>query len=133
MTAHRGQRYASPEGEPYVFHPLRVMLGFIDPVEQVAAVLHDVVEDTELTIADLVEAGYSPEVVAAIECLTHRFDETYEDYIVRLARNEVARRVKIADLEENLANNRRLPDSPAGRERIDRYTRALERLGAGAQ
>ena len=128
-SAHRGQRYASPEGEPYVFHPLRVMLRFAEPVAQMASVLHDVIEDTDVTIDDLVEAGYSGEVVTAVDCLTHRGDETYEDYIDRVARDEVARRVKIADLEENLANNRRLPDSPANRTRIERYTRALQRLG----
>jgi (p)ppGpp synthase/HD superfamily hydrolase len=126
--AHRGQRYASPEGEPYVFHPLRLMLRFTDPVEQMASVLHDVIEDTDLTIDDLVEAGYTTEVVAVIDCLTHRDDETYDDYIDRVARNDVARRVKIADVNENLANNRRLPNSPANTERIGRYTRALERL-----
>ena len=48
--AHRGQRYPSPEAEPYVFHPLRLMLRFTDPVEQVASVVHDVIEDTDLSI-----------------------------------------------------------------------------------
>jgi (p)ppGpp synthase/HD superfamily hydrolase len=128
--AHRGQRYASPEGEPYVFHPLRVMLRFSDPADQIAAVLHDAIEDTDLSINDLAEAGYTADVVAAIECLTHRGDETYDDYIDRVARNDVARRVKIADVNENLANNRRLPKSRANTERIRRYTRALERLCA---
>jgi (p)ppGpp synthase/HD superfamily hydrolase len=128
--AHRGQRYASPEAEPYVFHPLRVMLRFTDPVEQIASVLHDAIEDTELTIEDLVDAGFTSDVVLVIQCLTHRGDETYEDYIDRVARNDVARRVKIADLNENIANNRRLPNSPGNRERIGRYTRALERLGS---
>lgn len=130
--AHRGQRYASPEGEPYVFHPLRLMLRFTDPVEQMASVLHDVIEDTDLSIDDLVEAGYTADVVAVIDCLTHRGDETYENYIDRVASNEVARRVKIADVNENLANNRRLPNSPANTERIGRYARALERLVAAS-
>jgi hypothetical protein len=106
------------------------MLRFTDGVEQMASVLHDVVEDTDLTIDDLVDADYATDVVAAIECLTRRGDETYEDYIDRVAGNDVARRVKIADLDDNLANSRRLPDSPSNRERIGRYTRALERLGA---
>jgi hypothetical protein len=105
------------------------MLRFTEPVAQMASVLHDVIEDTDVTIDDLVEAGYSAAVVTAVDCLTHRGDETYEDYIDRVARDDVARRVKIADLEANLANNRRLPNSPANRARIERYTRALERLG----
>lgn len=127
--AHRGQRYRSPEAEPYIFHPLRVMLGFLDPIEQMAAVLHDTIEDTSLEINDLVEAGYPVEVVTAIECLTHHDGETYGHYIERVAMNDVARRVKIADLKENLANNRRSPAAPGNAERIERYEQALARLG----
>ena len=77
--AHRGQQYSSPEAEPYIFHPLRVMLCLADPIEQVAAVLHDAIEDTELELSDLVGAGYSPEVVAAVDRLTHRAEESYEE------------------------------------------------------
>jgi len=126
--AHRGQRYSSPEGEPYIFHPLRVMLAFADPADQIAAVLHDAVEDTDLELADLTEAGYPAEIVAAVEYLTHRATESYEDYIDRVAANEIARRVKVADLRENLANNLRQPDSPGNADRIARYERALAQL-----
>ena len=128
--AHRGQQYSSPEAEPYIFHPLRVMLCLADPIEQVAAVLHDAIEDTELELSDLVGAGYSPEVVAAVDRLTHRAEESYEDYIDRVAANEIARRVKVADLRENLANNVRLLNSPENAARIIRYERALARLGS---
>jgi (p)ppGpp synthase/HD superfamily hydrolase len=125
---HRGARYPSPEAEPYVFHPLRLMLLFADPVDQTAAVLHDVVEDTDITLDDLHRAGYSSEIVAAIDALTHRTHESYEQYIDRVARNSVARRVKAADIEENLANNRRSPDEPGNADRIRRYEAALDRL-----
>jgi len=126
--AHRGQRYPSPEPEPYVLHPLRIMLCFRDLVDQMAAVLHDAIEDSDLEVRDLVEAGYPAEVVAAVDCLTHRTDESYDEYIERLAANEVARRVKIADLTENLANNLRFPDRLSNAERIARYEAALARL-----
>jgi (p)ppGpp synthase/HD superfamily hydrolase len=106
------------------------MLSFSEPVDQMAAVLHDVIEDTVFTIDDLVEAGYPDRVVAAVDCLTHRDDETYERYIVRVANDDVARRVKVVDLKENLANNRRLPRDPGNAERIEHYRWALERLGA---
>jgi (p)ppGpp synthase/HD superfamily hydrolase len=128
--AHRGQRYPSPEREPYVFHPLRVMLRFRDPVEQMASVLHDVIEDTALTIDDLVESGYSADVISAVDRLTHRAGESYEQYIDRVAGNEVACRVKVADINENLANNLRSPNSPGNSERIQRYRRALDQLDA---
>jgi hypothetical protein len=105
------------------------MLGFLDPIEQMAAVLHDTIEDTSLEINDLVEAGYPVEVVTVIECLTHHDGETYGRYIERVATNDVARRVKIADLKENLANNRRSPAAPGNAERIERYEQALARLG----
>jgi (p)ppGpp synthase/HD superfamily hydrolase len=108
------------------------MLSFSEPVDQMAAVLHDVIEDTLFTIDDLVEARYPDPVVAAVDCLTHRDDEMYEQYIDRVARDDVARRVKIVDLNENLANNRRLPRDPGNTERIERYRWALERLGAPA-
>jgi (p)ppGpp synthase/HD superfamily hydrolase len=127
--AHRGQRYPSPEQEPYIFHPLRVMLSVGKPADRIVAVLHDVVEDTDFELRDLVEAGYRPEVVAAVDSLTHRDNESYDEYIGRVATNEVARRVKLADLRDNLANNRRLRTSPDNAERIARYERALERLG----
>jgi (p)ppGpp synthase/HD superfamily hydrolase len=128
--AHRGQRYPSPESEPYIFHPLRVMLTRRGPVDQMAAVLHDAVEDTALDLRDLVEAGYQTDVVTAVDSLTRRVSESYEDYIERVAENEVARRVKIADLNENLANNQRLREAPGNAERIDRYEAALARLAA---
>jgi (p)ppGpp synthase/HD superfamily hydrolase len=127
--AHRGQRYPSPEQEPYIFHPLRVMLSVVKPGDQIVAVLHDVVEDTDLELRDLVEAGYRTEIVAAVDSLTHRDHESYDEYIGRVATNEVACRVKLADLRDNLANNRRLPTSPDNAERIARYGRALKRLG----
>ena len=96
--AHRGQRYPSPEAEPYIFHPLRLKLSLSDPVEQMAAVLHDTIEDTELEVQDLVTAGYPADVVEAIDCLTHRDGETYHASIERLATNDIARRVKIGDV-----------------------------------
>jgi (p)ppGpp synthase/HD superfamily hydrolase len=125
---HRGDRYPSPEAEPYVFHALRVMLQFADPADQTVAVLHDVVEDTEITLDGLRDAGYRPDIITAIDALTHHCHDSYEQYIERVARNPVARRVKIVDLEENLANNRRLPFARGNVDRIRRYEAALDRL-----
>jgi hypothetical protein len=128
--AHRGQVYPSPEAEPYIFHPLRLMLACITPVDQMAAVLHDVVEDTDLELRDLEEAGYPTELVAAIDSLTLRPEEPYDEYIERLASNDIARRVKVLDVKENLANNRRAPAAPGNAERVKRYEMALARLAA---
>jgi (p)ppGpp synthase/HD superfamily hydrolase len=130
VRAHRGQRYPSPEREPYIFHPLRVMLAFAHAPEQMAAVLHDAIEDSDLTSADLVRAGYPPRVIEAIECLSRCPGEEYADYIERVATNEIARRVKLVDLAENLANNRRCPDALGNAGRIIQYEAALVRLSA---
>jgi (p)ppGpp synthase/HD superfamily hydrolase len=97
--AHEGQR--DKEGLPYILHPLRVMMGVQGEEAQIVAVLHDVVEDTAVTLDDLRCAGFSEGVLAAVACVTHRKDEPYADYVVRCKGNEVARRVKLADLQDN--------------------------------
>jgi (p)ppGpp synthase/HD superfamily hydrolase len=105
------------------------MLCFSDTIDQMVAVLHDSIEDTDIAIDDLAREGYPAEVVTAIDGLTHRADESYKDYIERLAANEVARRVKLADLNENPANYRRSTDADGNAERIARHEAALARLG----
>lgn len=126
--AHRGASYASPEREPYVFHPLRLMLQFRDPTLCTVAVLHDVVEDTHVSLDDLVAAGFDGAVVGAVDALTRRQTENYAAYIERIALNPIARAVKLADLQENLNNNERLDPTPATVDRICRYRAAIERL-----
>lgn len=126
--AHRGQRYPSPEREPYILHPLRVMLAVRPLRAQMAAVLHDVLEDTAVSVADLRGTGLPEEVVAAVVALTHEPSDSYSDYIERVAGNPLARRVKLADLADNLANNRRLARTPEVAARIDRYRHAIRRL-----
>lgn len=97
--AHDGQTDKS--GAPYVFHPLRVASNFSDEVLQVIAVLHDIVEDTETSLADL-DARFPQDVVNAVEALTRRGEESYKEFIERVARNPNARLVKIADIRDNL-------------------------------
>ena len=84
-------------------------------------------------MADLRRAGYSQQVIEALDRLTRRDGEAYEPYIERIAKDTLARQVKLADLTENLANNRRLAEVVARRdvqERITRYERAIARLQA---
>ena len=128
--AHRGQTYPSPEREPYVCHPLRAMLAVRSETERIAAVLHDVIEESPITLEDLCRRGYGAEVVTAVDCLTRRSDETYDAYVERVATDMVACRVKLADLADNLANNRRSPRTPETEARIQRYLRARARIEA---
>jgi len=104
--AHRGQ--VDKAGKPYILHPLRVMLRLEDPAAQIVAVLHDVVEDTPVTLADLRAEGYSGEICDAVDCLTRRPGEAYEAFISRAAANPLSRRVKLADLEDNMDPRRRI-------------------------
>jgi (p)ppGpp synthase/HD superfamily hydrolase len=99
---------------------------------QMVAVLHDVLEDTDLDMNDLVGAGFPADVVAAVLALTHRPEQTYEQYIEEVARDPLARVVKLADLADNLRNNRRLARSSDVRARIARYESAIRRLRESA-
>lgn len=109
VEAHCGQVYPAPEPERYILHPLRVMLGVTSRVAQIVAVLHDVVEDSDTTLNTLAEQGFSEDILDALDCITHRPGEAYEDYVDRLSVNPIAREVKLSDLRDNLANNRALP------------------------
>jgi (p)ppGpp synthase/HD superfamily hydrolase len=128
VEAHRGQVYPSPDPEPYVLHSIRVMLGVTSRVAQIVAVLHDVVEDTNVTLKALEESGFGRPILDAVDCLSHRPGEAYEDYIDRLAANPLARQVKLADLRDNLANNRALPPTQENLARIAQYERAQRAL-----
>jgi len=97
--AHEGQK--DKEGLPYILHPLRAMMSVQGEEAQIVAILHDVIEDTSVTADDLRHAGFGEKIVAAMLCVTHRKDEPYADYVVRCKANEVARRVKLADLTDN--------------------------------
>jgi (p)ppGpp synthase/HD superfamily hydrolase len=89
------------EGQPYMLHLMRVMLGVDSIQAKTAAVLHDIVEDTDITIDDLIALGFSELVLEAIACLTHRTEWTYAEYIIRLSKNLIATQCKIADLADN--------------------------------
>lgn len=114
-------------GQPYILHPLRLMVRMTTEAERMAAVLHDVVEDDTrhgTTFASLREAGYPEAVVAALDCLTRRDGEDYVAFIERAKTNPTARRVKLADLEDNLDVRRLAGIGPHEAERLEKYRRA---------
>ncbi len=125
--AHRTQ--VDKAGLPYILHPLRVMAAFVRTEEgdaRMVAVLHDVVEDTDITLEALAVAGYPANVLQALDAISRRRGESYEDYIERVVRNELARRVKLADLRDNLDLER--PSTWLLSKRIDKYHAAFQRL-----
>ena len=110
QTAHAGQ--FDKAGKPYIFHPVRVMLRVHNEFEKMVAVLHDVVEDTSVTLEDLQREGFLPEVVQAIDALTKRPGESRLDAAKRAAAHPLARVVKLADNAENMDLSR-LPNPTA--------------------
>jgi (p)ppGpp synthase/HD superfamily hydrolase len=102
VEAHEGHR--AGEGRPYILHPLRVMARVETDTERIVAILHDTVENggDRVSFARLRQEGFPEEIVQAIDCLTRRDGELYADMIERIAPNPLARRVKLADLADNL-------------------------------
>lgn len=120
--AHKGQK--DKAGDPYLLHPLRMMLRMNSEGAMMAAVLHDVVEDTGWTLEQLREEGFLDEVLEAVDCLTHRSGESYQEFVERVQTNPIARQVKIADLEDNM-NIRRISQLGAkDLERLEKYHKA---------
>ena len=98
--AHHGQMDKS--GAPYINHPLHVAESMTNEAETIAALLHDVVEDTPFTCEDLLNEGFDPAAVEAVRLLTKSDDVSYDDYICAIRENPIARRVKIEDLQHNM-------------------------------
>jgi (p)ppGpp synthase/HD superfamily hydrolase len=126
VEAHRGQKDRA--GAPYILHPLRMMFRVETDAEKIVAVLHDVVEDTDWTLDRLRAEGFPEEVVAAVDHLTRREGESYDDFVRRAAAHPVARRVKIADLEDNMDVRRTGTVTEEDTERLTRYHRAWRSL-----
>jgi (p)ppGpp synthase/HD superfamily hydrolase len=122
VQAHQNQQDRA--GETYILHPLRLMLKMDSETEMIAAVLHDVVEDSNWTPADLRKEGFSEEDLSVIEYLTRRDQETYEEFIERVKLNPTARKIKLADLEDNMAIRRISEPTENDWERLKKYHQA---------
>lgn len=121
--AHAGQ--VDKGGQPYILHPLRVMLACHGNRAQIAAVLHDTVEDGDVTL-EAIETLFGPLVAAAVDALTRRPGEDYADFVQRCAVNPTACHVKIRDIRDNL-DLFRLGREPTREDwqRLDKYQDAL--------
>ena len=131
VEAHAGQ--IDKANEPYILHPLRVMFNVHGQDTRIVAVLHDVVEDCEgWDFGRLEEEGFSPAALEALKAVT-KFDEDedYMSFIQRAGANEIGRRVKIADLEDNMDMSRIAAPTERDHQRIKKYERALAYLQQG--
>lgn len=122
---HQGE--VRKNGEDYILHPLRVMLTQKTLVGKILAVLHDVLENSNLTLADMRERGYGPEIINGLDLLTHRKEHTYKEYIQRIADSldPFVISVKIADLRDNMDMSRNPEIWYEKTDLMCRYVRAL--------
>jgi len=125
--AHEGQ--LDKMHQPYILHPMRVMLMMLTFAERTVAILHDVVEDTDATLQDLLDMGYPKVIIDAIDSVTKRKGENYEDFIHRASENFIGRKIKKADILDNLSPIRRYNFPAEKRNRLySKYTKALKIL-----
>lgn len=118
-AAHAGQ--VDKAGQPYILHPLRVMLRMTTVAERIVAVLHDVVEDTEVTLEVLGAEGFLPEVISAVDALTKRQGESRVDVAYRAKQDSIACLVKLADNAENMDLSRIAEPTERDFARLEEY------------
>lgn len=128
---HRGQ--VDKNGEPYILHPLRVAMSMDNNHDRIVAILHDVIEDTDVIISDLIYEKFDDDIIEAVDYLTHRKGDSYEDYITKIIeygrKNPVVLKVKFADLDDNLDMDRiPKPISAEWQQRLAKYQRARMRI-----
>ena len=122
FNAHKNQ--VDKSGMPYVFHPFHLAEQMDDEYSVCVALLHDVVEDTQYTIDDLVNMGYPEQVIEAIKLLTHDKNVPYMEYIFALKNNKIAKAVKLADLEHNSDLTRLNVVDAKALKRVEKYKQA---------
>lgn len=117
-------------GNPYILHPLWIMhkIRHLGSKYMIVAVLHDVPEDCEVTFDDLKELGFNFEIIEALKLLTHDKSVSYMDYIEKIALNQIAREIKLRDLEHNSKITRLKGLKDKDFERLVKYQKAYQYL-----
>ena len=131
LREHR--RRKDKAGAPYILHPIRLMMRLSGDTERIVALLHDVVEDSGLTFNYLRDRGFPERVLGPLRLVTklpeeHGCDEGYAAFITRLQADPVARRVKMADLQDNMDLTRFKQPTDEDRQRAAKYERAYRQL-----
>ncbi len=128
-AAHAGQ--TDKTGIPYIYHPMHLAEQMETEATVCAALLHDVVEDTDMTFADLEQEGFPPEVIAALKLLTHDPAVPYMDYVRTIMQNPIAAAVKLADLRHNSDLTRMDTIDEKALQRTEKYKNAIALLLTG--
>lgn len=123
---HKGQ--FDKGGYPYILHPIHLAENMNTEDTTIVALLHDIVEDTKMTLSELSSMGFSDNIVEAIRILTKTGEKSYDDYIQDIKNNEIARLVKIADIKHNSDTTRLEYIDKEAEKRIEKYKRSLEIL-----
>ena len=126
FEAHKNQYDKS--GMPYVFHPFHLAEQMTTEETTVVALLHDLVEDTHYTIADLTEMGFPKAITEAIGLMTHGEGVDYFEYVAAIKENPIAKAVKIADLTHNSDLSRLDEVTEKALSRREKYQKALKML-----
>ena len=123
FEAHKEQ--VDKSGMPYVFHPFHLAEQMNDETTTIVALLHDVVEDTDYTIENLIDMGFSKQVTDALALLTHDISVPYMDYVAQIKNNPIAKVVKLADLRHNSDSSRldKITEKTIARE--EKYKKAI--------
>ena len=124
LVANHFRGITDKSGSPYVLHCIRAMMTVESLDAKMVAVMHDLIEDTPMTLAQLRTKGFSEQVVNGVDLVTHKDDVSYPDYIVAIKKNSIATEVKLADLKDNTSLNRTLyreKSSAKDCARIQRY------------
>ncbi len=126
FEAHRDQTDKS--GMPYVFHPFHLAEQMTDEYTVTVALLHDVVEDTDITFEDITGMGFPAEVTDALKLLTHDDAVEYMDYVAKIKHNPIAKTVKLADLSHNSDTSRLDVVDEKALKRVEKYAAAIKLL-----
>jgi len=126
--AHAGQ--IDKARKPYILHPLTVMAQMDDVESKIVAVLHDAIEDSDLTITELSQQGFPELITEAIAAITKLDGELYDDYLLRVMGNASALKVKIADVRHNMDISRIANPTVKDFQRLEKYQKVLNQLTA---
>lgn len=126
IKAHEGQ--TDKAGKAYILHPLRIASNCSTIETQIVALLHDVVEDSSITLEDLKTSGFPDTIIDAIDSVTRRRNESYMDFVCRCSKNPIGKAVKLLDLDDNMNIKRLSKISEADIKRLNKYKVAYDYL-----
>ena len=124
--AHQGQ--SSINGEPYILHPLRLLIKAKSNEERIIAILHDVIEKSNISLADLKNKGFDQNIISSIDSLSRRRNESYIEYIKRLMQNKISVKIKLLDLADNIKIHSENNDNGIYDSKIIQYKNALNQI-----